>query len=170
MAPDHDMLLADWKAHAARRQASQRRFLRSLKLIHDPGSVDALSQALHTEVFAQIDCTRCANCCKSAAVSLDDADVERIAAQLNLTTTEFIARYLTAYPTEGRYHMQQIPCPFLGGDDRCTIYDVRPAICRSYPNTDGEGFATRSYQHASNAKICPAVYHIVEAMRKRHGS
>jgi Fe-S-cluster containining protein len=28
-------------------------------------------------------------------------------------------------------------CPFLGGDDRCTIYDRRPAVCRDFPTRVG---------------------------------
>jgi uncharacterized protein len=167
MPCDHDPLLADWKQHALRRQQAHGRFLRGLKQVDDPDAVDALARQLHDAVFAEIDCTRCANCCKAAAVSLDDADVQRIACRLGLSDAEFISAYLTAYPAEGRYYMTQMPCPFLGGDDRCTIYEVRPATCRSYPHTDQAGFADRTLQHAANTLMCPAVYHIVKRMRRR---
>jgi uncharacterized protein len=162
----HDRLLHEWQANAARREDVQFGFLRRLKMV-DAEKVDCLAHRLHAEVFAQIDCTRCANCCKTAAVSLDDADIDRIASHLGIGRTEFIAAYLTPYPVEGRYHMNAMPCPLLGADDRCTVYEVRPACCRSYPNTDQEGFARRVYQHTANSEICPAVYHIVERMRKR---
>ena len=168
-APDdspHDQLLRDWRANAARRENVHYRFLRSLKM-RDRAPVDAVAQRVHADVFAQIDCTRCANCCKTAAVSLDDDDIDRIAAHRGVERDAFIAAYLQPYPVEGRYHMNAQPCPLLGADDRCTVYAVRPECCRSYPNTDREGFATRTYQHASNATICPAVYHIVERMRRR---
>ncbi len=30
-----------------------------------------------------------------------------------------------------------MPCPFLGGDNLCSIYDVRPKkLCREFPHTD----------------------------------
>jgi Fe-S-cluster containining protein len=162
----HDRLLRDWQANAARREDAHYRFLRQLKL-RDSDEVDTLAHKLHAEVFAQIDCTRCANCCKTAAVSLDDADVDRIAARLGMERHAFIAAYLQPYPVEGRYHMKTQPCPLLGDDDRCTVYEVRPECCRSYPNTDKVGFNGRVYQLASNSVICPAVYHIVRRMRRR---
>jgi Fe-S-cluster containining protein len=162
----HDRMMRDWRVNAARREEAHFRFLRGLKLLHDD-EVDGLAHKLHAEVFAQIDCTRCANCCKTAAVSLDDEDIDRIAGWLGVERDAFIAAYLQPYPVEGRYHMRAQPCPLLGADDRCTVYEVRPACCRSYPNTDQEGFSSRVYQHASNSVICPAVYHIVKRMRRR---
>jgi Fe-S-cluster containining protein len=162
----HDRLLRDWRANAVRREDVHYRFLRSLKM-RNADAVDALAHRIHAEVFTQIDCTCCANCCKTAAVSLDNDDIDRIAAHLGVERAAFITAYLQPYPVEGRYHMNAQPCPLLGADDRCTAYAVRPECCRSYPNTDRPGFATRTYQHAANATICPAVYHIVERMRRR---
>jgi Fe-S-cluster containining protein len=167
MNADHDALVREWQQNAARREDSNFRFLRSLKMADDPDAVDALARAAHAEVFSRIDCTRCANCCKTMPPGLTDDDIARIAASLDLTSADFIARYLTMDRAEGGYLMKAVPCPFLGADDRCTIYEVRPADCRSYPNTDREGFSGRSYQHTSNTLTCPAVYHIVKEMRKR---
>ncbi len=163
----HDGLVRDWAAHAVAREEPHRRFLRSLKMVDEPQAIDVLAQELHREVFAQIDCTRCANCCKTATPAVDDADIDRMAAWLKLPRAEFIAAYLAAYPAEGRYHMNALPCPFLGDDDRCAIYEVRPASCRGYPYTDQTGFTTRAYLHTSNTVTCPAVYHIVKEMCKR---
>jgi hypothetical protein len=57
------------------------------------------------------------------------------------------------------------PCPFLVSDDRCTIYDVRPTVCREYPQTDKEGFSRRAMGVSNNALTCPAVFWIVEEVR-----
>ena len=54
--------------------------------------------------------------------------------------------------------------PFLGQDDRCTIYDVRPAVCREYPHVDKEGLVFRTMGVAHNTLICPAVFWVVESM------
>lgn len=40
--------------------------------------------------------------------------------------TEFAAR------TEGERFKRPIRCPFLGEDGNCTVYAIRPVICRSY--------------------------------------
>jgi Fe-S-cluster containining protein len=167
MLADHDALLSDWKKNAARRKDTSFRFLRSLKMVADPEEIDELAQELHGEVFARIDCTRCANCCKTMPPGLNDEDIERIAAQQKMPRQEFIEAYLQAAPENpGRLLMTGIPCPFLGADDRCTIYDIRPESCRKFPHTDQEGFTCRSSQHTSNTLNCPAVYHIVQEMRK----
>jgi Fe-S-cluster containining protein len=167
MPSDHDELLRDWKRNAVRREDANFRFLRSLKMVDDPDEVDELARELHADTFRRIDCTRCANCCKTIAPGLNDADIDRIAAHLGMAREAFSAAYLTFDQLEGGHVMKAIPCPFLGEDDRCTIYDVRPKCCRTYPNTDQEGFTGRSHQHTANTLVCPAVYHIVKAMRDR---
>ena len=63
--------------------------------------------------------------------------------------------------------MKALPCPFFGADNRCTIYEVRPADCVEYPHTDKEGFTFRTHGHANNALVCPAVFYIVEQMRMK---
>ncbi len=167
MLADHDALLRDWKRNAARREDVNYRFVRSLKMVDDPNEVDELARRLHQEVFARIDCTRCASCCKTMTVGLNDQDIERIAGRQEMTREEFIAAFLTVDPDNLRqFLIKTTPCPFLGEDDRCTIYDVRPESCRDFPHTDKEGFACRTHLHASNTLTCPAVYHIVEEMRK----
>jgi len=40
-------------------------------------------------------CNRCMSCCHDAHISLDPYELLRLARNRNLTTTEFIARYLT---------------------------------------------------------------------------
>jgi uncharacterized protein len=165
MPADHDALVRDWQRNAARREKANFRFVRSLKLVDDPDEIDSLAREQHADVFARIDCTRCANCCKTLAPGLTSEDIERIAAHLNLSREVFLATYLTVSPN-GNYQMKEVPCPFLGRDDRCTIYDVRPECCRTYPNKDKEGFIWRTYQHLSNTLTCPAVYHIVKQMRE----
>jgi uncharacterized protein len=81
MLADHDALLGEWKAQAARQEDANFRFLRSLKMVDDPEAIDQLAQALHAQIFDRIDCTRCANCCKTMAPGLNQQDIERIAAQ-----------------------------------------------------------------------------------------
>jgi Fe-S-cluster containining protein len=167
MLADHDALLANWKKNAARRENANFRFLRRLKMVDDPDEIDALAHELHAEVFGRIDCTRCANCCKTMPPGLNDQDIERIAARQNMTRQAFIDAFLQVDPeSPAEFLMKTIPCPFLGADDRCTIYDVRPESCRRFPNTDQEGFIGRSYQHTANTLTCPAVYHIVQRMRQ----
>ncbi len=129
-----------------------------------PGEVAA---ELHKKAFQIVDCTRCANCCRTATITLNQEDIQRIAAHLGMEVPAFIEKYLERDEMNGSLIMRQKPCPLLGDDNRCTVYDVRPIVCREYPHTDTKDFTTRTYGHSANARMCPAVFWIVEQMRQR---
>jgi Fe-S-cluster containining protein len=99
-------------------------------------------------------------------IKFDGEDIDRIAGHLNMPIAEFIETYLEADEEDGPYKARQKPCPFLGDDDRCTIYDVRPTVCREYPHTDKEGLVFRTMGVANNTLVCPAVFWIVEQMKR----
>jgi Fe-S-cluster containining protein len=140
--------------------------LPSLKSRDHTTETDDLTRRLHAEAFRIIDCTRCANCCRTMTVVLTHSDVDRIAGHLGMATDAFINKYLEANES-GEFVVRQKPCSFLGADGRCTIYDIRPTACQEFPHTDKGGFEFRTHQHSDNSVTCPAVYWIVEEMRKR---
>ena len=165
---DHDSIVQDWRNHAEQNDDKNYRFLQSLKHRDYGFEPDELAGELHEQVFQIVDCTRCANCCKTMTVLLTKTDIERIAKHLDMPVQEFAERYLEPDEKEAPLlEMRQQPCPFLGDDNRCTVYDVRPAACREYPHTDKEDFTFRTMLHANNAKQCPAVFWIVEQLRLR---
>jgi Fe-S-cluster containining protein len=159
--------VADWTANAEANDDENYRFLRSLKL-RSFKKVDRIALALHQEAFGIVDCTQCANCCRTLRIVVTKDDVPRIARHLGMAEPEFIATYLER-DEEGRYRIKATPCPFLGDDNRCTIYDVRPEKCRGYPFTDQPDFAFSTINHANNAVVCPAVFYLVEQMKRRLG-
>jgi len=63
------------------------------------------------------------------------------------------------------YVLKSVPCTFLGEDNYCSIYDVRPKACREFPHTD------RIKQHQllklteKNMEVCPAVFSIIEKLK-----
>ncbi len=127
--------------------------------------VNALATDIHEEVFAQTDCLTCANCCKTISPVFKDKDIERIAKSLKVKNTDFVQTYLRL-DEDGDYVLQQTPCPFLGQDNYCGIYAVRPKACQSYPHTDKE-FQKRLSLTLKNTAICPAAHQIVERMKER---
>jgi uncharacterized protein len=167
---DHDSIVADWKKHAERDVDRNYQFLRKLKYDDDDYELDDTAHELHRQAFKKVDCTRCANCCKTLVIQFNREDIERIAARVNLSPEDFIAKYLEPIEEEvGCYGTRQQPCPFLGADDRCTIYEIRPADCRDYPFTDKPEFTSRTMNVAANTVTCPAVYYIVEQLKRRSG-
>ena len=164
----HDDLVADWKANAKKHDDDNYWFLRGLKQ-RSPKKVDRIALELHQEAFSILDCTKCANCCRTLRVVVTDDDIPRIAAHLGMAPDAFIATYLERDEEEVCYRIKTSPCPFLGAASKCTIYDVRPEKCRGYPFTDKPDFPSLSITHANNAVVCPAVFYLVEQMKLRLG-
>ena len=129
-----------------------------------PKALDQKMHQIHEEVFACTDCLECANCCTTTGPLFTDKDISRISKHLRLRPSEFTEKYLRI-DEDKDYVLQSAPCAFLGDDNRCSIYDVRPKACREFPHTD------RVKQHQilnltqKNVAVCPAVYEIVEKLK-----
>lgn len=131
-----------------------------------PKNLDYVMQELHDNQFSKTDCLQCANCCKTTGPLFTSADIERIAKHLRLKPSAFIDAYLRV-DEEGDYVLKTVPCTFLGADNYCSIYKVRPKACREFPHTNRKKFHQISNLTLKNVAICPAAFHIVEAMKKR---
>ncbi len=121
-----------------------------------------LAQQTHEEVFDELDCLDCANCCKSIPPMLSKRDVKRIAKQLGLSTLQFEEKY-TIVDEDGDTVINASPCPFLKEDNKCKIYEVRPAACRLYPHSGEQQFFKNFSHHKRNMKYCPG---LMEIMRR----
>ena len=130
-----------------------------------PKQLDYVMQDLHIAEFERTDCLTCANCCKTTGPLFTDKDIERIAKFFKMKPQEFIDSYLRI-DEDNDYVLQSVPCRFLGNDNYCSIYDVRPKACREFPHTDRKKFQQISNLTLKNVAICPAAYNIVEEMKK----
>jgi Fe-S-cluster containining protein len=159
-----DPQLTDWQKKAARKQKENRQFLK--KLQHKKGKgVEKLLPDLHEEAFSHISCLECANCCKTISPRFKTPDIRRISRHLGMKESVFIETYLRV-DEDGDYVVHHAPCPFLGPDNRCGIYEVRPGDCRNYPYTDSDEFIKRPHTTLQNAVICPAVHHVLERLKE----
>ena len=120
----------------------------------------------HQAEFERTDCLTCANCCKTTGPLFTRADVERISRHFKMKASKFEEAYLRT-DEEGDLVLQQLPCPFLGADNYCGIYEVRPKACREYPHTDRRRFEQLGKLTIKNTFVCPAAFSIVEEMKKR---
>ncbi|QDO92537.1 YkgJ family cysteine cluster protein [Formosa sediminum] len=131
-----------------------------------PKQLDYIMQELHDAEFKRTDCLECANCCKTTGPLFTDKDVERIAKHFKLKPQRFIEQFLRT-DEDNDYVLQSVPCTFLGADNYCSIYEVRPKACREFPHTDRKKFQQISNLTIKNVAICPAAFNIVEEMKKR---
>ena len=131
-----------------------------------PKHLDYLMQELHEEEFERTDCLKCANCCKTTGPLFTDKDIERISKHFKMKPQQFVEQFLRL-DEENDYVLQNVPCTFLGADNYCSIYEVRPKACREFPHTDRKRFQQISNLTLKNVAICPAAYNIVEEMKNR---
>ncbi|WP_250433991.1 YkgJ family cysteine cluster protein [Hanstruepera flava] len=130
-----------------------------------PKQLDYVMQELHEAEFERTDCLECANCCKTTGPLFTDKDIQRIAKFFKMKPQQFIDSYLRI-DEENDYVLKSVPCTFLGADNYCSIYDVRPKACKEFPHTDRKKFQQISNLTLKNVAICPAAFNIVEEMKK----
>ena len=100
-------------------------------------------------------CTKC--CTRRGSVYMTEADLERAAAYLGMTSEEFESRYVIRYrhvlrlrrPPEGQDH-----CHFLTAEG-CSIHEVKPTQCRTYPFWPS--LVENPYACDLEAKRCPGI-------------
>ena len=157
------MDLAQHKDQVKFKRKENEQFFKSLKKVK-PKVLDKLVHHLHDEVFECTDCLDCANCCTTTGPLFTDKDISRISKYLRIKPSEFVAKYLRI-DEDRDYVLKSLPCTFLGTDNYCSIYNVRPKACREFPHTD------RIKQHQllkltkKNMEVCPAVFTIIEKLR-----
>jgi uncharacterized protein len=159
--------LEKFHAEAQSKAVGNKKFLQSLKR-KPADKVDEWFAQSHEEVFEQLDCLQCANCCKTTSPIFTKGDVERLARTLGMRPAVFEATYLTT-DADGDKVLRAAPCPFLLPDNRCMVYEDRPKACREYPHTNRkkmQQILTLTYR---NTLVCPAVLQVVERIKDKAG-
>lgn len=128
-------------------------------------NLDNLFHNLHEEVFEELDCLTCANCCKTTSPIFYNRDIERLAKHMRMKPGDFIDKYLRI-DEDKDYVLTQAPCPFLGSDNYCSVYEARPNACREYPHTDRKRMEQILDLTYRNTIVCPAVLEITERLKK----
>ena len=128
------MIDAQFPILSRNKEKENRKFLAALKK-KDARRVDEAFHTAHEQVFNEMDCLQCANCCKTTSPIFYQNDIERIARSLRMRPGDFIEKYLRV-DEDGDYVLTVAPCPFLDADNYCQVYDDRPKACREYPHTD----------------------------------
>ena len=158
-------ILKDLPKKAKDKHKENKKFFAKLRK-KPPKHLDLQMQELHEEEFKRTDCLTCANCCKTTGPLFTNKDIERIAKHFRQKPVQFIETYLRV-DEDNDHVLKQVPCTFLGEDNYCSIYEVRPKACREYPHTDRKDFHKISNITLNNTAICPAAYNIVEEMKRR---
>ncbi|HRI78821.1 MAG TPA: YkgJ family cysteine cluster protein [Cyclobacteriaceae bacterium] len=158
------MNLKEFKKISNDKAAENKKFLSGLKK-KDGRKLDGAFHTLHEEVFEEINCLECANCCKTTSPIFYPTDIDRLARSMRMKPGGFIEKFLRI-DEDHDYVLKSSPCPFLGTDNYCSVYDNRPKACREYPHTDRKKMIQVLDLAQKNTMVCPAVLEIVERLKQ----
>jgi len=168
MAPD----LVQIRALAKEKEDENWRFRQFLKqqCSLDPSDVDTQVMETTKRVWAGIDCTACANCCREVSPTFSEEEVSRLAQRLGMAPQQFIDAYLerTENGEENPWQTRTKPCPFLK-ENRCSVYEDRPADCSGYPYLYEPDFVFRTMGMIERTFTCPIVYEVIEKLKQSLG-
>ena len=122
-------------------------------------------EEIDAEVWKETDCLSCANCCKTMSPTFTPKDIKRIAAHFEMTAQEFKDKWLYLDKKDKDWMNKKQPCQFLNlKDNKCSIYEVRPADCAGFPHLTKKKMVDYIHVHQQNIEYCPATYNMVERM------
>ena len=152
-------LLKNWEKKSKERQKIYKNYLQRAS----KNNVLRQLPDYHEEAFSKVDCLQCANCCKNFSPRFKTPDIKRLSKLLQMRESDFIETYLKV-DEDGDYVANTSPCPFLGDDNYCSIYEDRPSDCRRFPYTDEDVIFKRQPLTLKNSTFCPITYFVLEKL------
>jgi Fe-S-cluster containining protein len=164
--------LVQIRTQAEKKENENDRFRRFLKFKCnlEPEEIDKRVFAATRRVWAGIDCTQCANCCREVHPTFSEEEVDRLASRLSITREQFIEAYLQRSEPgdDNPWTTRAKPCPFLK-DNLCSVYEDRPADCSGYPYLYEPDFRSRTLGMIGRTFTCPIVYEVMEELKRSLG-
>jgi Fe-S-cluster containining protein len=156
--------LKAFKAKASKKKKTYNTFLKGIHSRKNGKDINKMAVVYDKEAFQKIDCLSCGNCCKTMTPTFTQTDISRISKHLNVSKAAFIEKYLERDKKDWVNKKQ--PCQFLGNDNKCSIYEIRPVDCAGFPHTHktNPGFVGASSVNREFFWRCPIVYHVVDAI------
>jgi len=158
------MDLKKFRVLAAKKQKPLAAFLDKLDDIVPEDMPKIVAQA-DAAMWQEVNCTSCANCCKTMTPTFTPTDVKRIAAHLSMTPKQFRDKWLKKEEDTGDWVNTTQPCQFLK-NNLCSIYEVRPIDCAEFPHHNKKPFDAYNDTFRNNLVHCPATLNLVDKIKK----
>ena len=118
------------------------------------------------EVWQEIDCLTCGNCCKKMTPTFTPKDIKRISAHLEMTPLAFKEKWLVFEKKDGDWQNKKQPCQFINPvDNKCSIYEIRPVDCSGFPHLAKKKWSEYAHVHKQNIDFCPATFKMVQKIK-----
>ncbi|MCS6934026.1 MAG: YkgJ family cysteine cluster protein [Chitinophagales bacterium] len=157
--------IASFTRSVNKKKYKLRAFLR--KLAQSKIRLNRYARQADKEIWKEVNCLACANCCKKMTPTYTKRDIHRIARHLGLTYQEYYDKYLRTDENNDIIN-RKTPCHFLGKDNKCIIYDIRPLDCRGFPHTNRKDirYQVQEKTYTNNLTYCPATLLFVEKLQQ----
>jgi Fe-S-cluster containining protein len=155
-----------YKRRATRKKKELGKFLKKLAKIKPKGILKVVANA-DAQAWQEVSCVSCANCCKTMTPTYTRKDVNRISKHFKMTYDAFYDKWLKL-DTNKDIINKSTPCQFLGKDNLCTIYEIRPGDCAGFPHFIRRDFMYQVEEktYLNNISHCPATLVFVEKIQK----
>ncbi len=146
-----------------------RRFLTKLEN-NPPKELDLIAEEIDKEVWQEVNCLACSNCCRNMTPTFTFQDLKRIASHFRMSIPDFKKKWLYKNK-KGEWMNKSQPCQFLDlKTNMCSIYAIRPADCAGFPHLTKKKTVEYIHVHKQNVQFCPATFKMVEKMIDRVGN
>ena len=146
-----------------------RRFLTKLEN-NPPKDLDLIAEEIDKEVWQDINCLACSNCCRNMTPTFTFQDLKRIASHFRMSIPDFKKKWLYKNK-KGEWMNRSQPCQFLDlKTNKCSIYAIRPEDCAGFPHLTKKKTVEYIHVHKQNIQFCPATFKMVEKMIERVGN
>jgi len=130
----------------------------------DNKKVDRIVHRLNEEIESQIDYTKCGNCCKTLRPCVTNKEIETLTTIDKVPREYFIEIFTEQDGLEDIKYLKNTPCKYLS-NKKCSIYNLRPMDCKSYPHIHKKHFNSRTLSMMENYGICPIVFNVIESLK-----
>lgn len=108
----------------------------------------------------RFECTQCGNCCtgEPGFVWVDDAEIAALAERLEIPIEEMVGFYTK--PLHGKRSLREKAngdCVFFKEGEGCTVYELRPRQCRTWPFWESNLVNRRAWDRMKQG--CPGAGH-----------
>jgi len=132
-----------------------------------PKELVTLTLEADKQVWQELNCLDCANCCKTMTPTYTKKDRLRISKHLGMSEKAFREKWLYKDKT-GDWMNKKQPCQFLDlTTNMCNIYAVRPGACAGFPHHGNKKIVDYAHMYKQNIEYCPATYSLVEKIMEK---
>jgi len=155
-----------YRLRAYRKKKVLSAFMKKLEKMR-PKAATAFMKEGEKEAWKQIDCKKCGNCCMTMTPTWKKSEIKRVAAHVGMSPKEFFDKWLYTEEETGDVLNRSTPCQFFNQKKGlCTIYEIRPHDCATFPHLYRKDFLDQMEVYEQNLHRCPATLVAMEHLHK----